>query len=61
MWWFTPVISAHRWLRQGHHKFKARLGYIGSSRPTWATQRDLTKRENALLDLALSSKRKVLI
>jgi hypothetical protein len=36
-WWFTPVISAFRRLRQENHKFEASLGYISEfeTSPGW--------------------------
>lgn len=35
-----PIISILRKLRQEEDKFEESLGYIVSSRSTWATQRD---------------------
>jgi hypothetical protein len=31
-WWYMPVMLALRMLRQDDHEFKARMGYIVSSR-----------------------------
>jgi hypothetical protein len=36
-WWYTPVISALRGLKQKNHKFEASLYYILSLKPAWAT------------------------
>jgi hypothetical protein len=37
-WWYTSVISALGRLRQEDHQFEANLGYIATSKSTWATQ-----------------------
>jgi hypothetical protein len=44
-WWHTPVIPALGRLRQENHEFEASLGYIPSSRSTWAVNKTLSQKQ----------------
>jgi hypothetical protein len=47
-----PVFLAVRRLRQDYHEFEASLGYVVSSRPTWATYRNpVQKKKEKIEDL----------
>jgi Sec7-like guanine-nucleotide exchange factor len=52
VWWDMLIITVLERLRQEDFEFENSLCYIKSSRPAWATERDLVSKQNSWAPVA---------